>query len=349
MQSLWRTLWTRLVWRVRGATLCFGLCAGGLLTGLAAAATPAVPPVLVRFSHVVAPDTPKGQMVQHFQALVAQRSNGRIRVEVYPDSQLYGDHDEIEALQLGAVEILAPSLSKFSAMGVHGLEVFDLPFLFQNLQQIRCVTHGAIGQQLLEDLSNHRMVGLGFLDNGFKQMSARKPLQNPADFKGLRLRIQASRVLAAQMRALGAYPVVLPFGETQRALASGVVDGTENPLSNFLTQGLAAMQPAVTLTDHGYLGYAVVANPRFWAHLSTPDRDLLQRALSEALEHGNRISATLNAQALAALQQSTRVHIHALSAPQREVLRQAMQPLYTDFQRRRGAALLQHIQHECTP
>jgi len=322
-----------------------GLGAWLVLAGVALAAAPAQ--MLVRFSHVVAPDTPKGQMVERFQALVEQRSGGRIRVEVYPDSQLYGDHDEIEALQLGAVEMLAPSLSKFSAMGVNGFEVFDLPFLFQDLGQVRCVTRGAIGRQLLDDLSRHRMVGLGFLDNGFKQMSAAKPLQDIRDFKGLRLRIQASRVVAAQMRALGAHPVVLPFGETQRALASGVVDGTENPLSNFLSQGLAPVQAAVTLTDHGYLGYAVVANPRFWAHLAPQDRALLQQALGEALEQGNRLSAELNAQALATLRQSPQVRVHALNPAQRDALRQAMQPLYADFQRRSGAALLQRIQDEC--
>jgi len=341
MHGFWRPLWTRLARRRWAAGL-----GAWLLAGLASAATPAV---LVRFSHVVAPDTPKGQMVGRFQALVEQRSEGRIRVEVYPDSQLYGDNDEIEALQLGAVEMLAPSLSKFSAMGVNGFEVFDLPFLFQDLGQVRCVTRGPIGQQLLQDLSRHRMVGLGFLDNGFKQMSAHKPLQNVGDFQGLRLRIQASRVVAAQVRALGAYPVVLPFGETQRALASGVVDGTENPLSNFLTQGLAPVQQAVTLTDHGYLGYAIVANPRFWNHLNAPDRGLLQRALADALEHGNHQSAAMNAQALATLRQSPQVRVHTLSPGQREALRQAMQPVYADFQRRSGAALLQRIQGECAP
>lgn len=306
-------------------------------------------PMLVRFSHVVASDTPKGQMVERFKALLEQRSGGRFRVAVYPDSQLYGDQDEIEALQLGAVEMLAPSLSKFSAMGVNGFEVFDLPFLFQDLDQVRCVTHGAIGRELLRDLERHRMVGLGFLDNGFKQMSAHRPLRETADFKGLRLRIQSSRVVAAQVRALGAHPVVLPFGETQRALASGVVDGTENPLSNFLSQGLAPVQAAVTLTDHGYLGYAVVANPRFWAHLEAPDRQLLQQALAEALEHGNRQSAALNAQALAALRQASQVHVHALTPSQRNGLRQALQPVYADFRRRSGAALLERIQRECAP
>ena len=210
------TLRRRLAWRL-GAACSAGL----LLAGAVMAAQQQAPaPVLIRFSHVVAHDTPKGQMALRFKALVQERSGGRLRVEVYPDSQLYGDDDEMEALQLGAVEMLAPSLSKFGAVGVPEFEVFDLPFLFHDLAQVRCVTQGPAGRQLLERLSRQQMVGLGFLDNGFKQMSAGQPVRNVQDFRGLRLRVQASRVLTAQMRSLGAYPVVLPFGETQRALAS---------------------------------------------------------------------------------------------------------------------------------
>src|SRR5665647_505212 len=148
-------------------------------------------------------------MAKRFKELVEQRAGGRIRVEVYPDSQLYGDDDEMEALRLGAVEMLAPSLSKFGNFGVPEFEVFDLPFLFSDLEQVRLVTQGPVGQQLLQRLNRQQMMGLGFLDNGFKQMSASKPLRTPADFKGQRFRVQASRVLVAQMRALGAQPVVL--------------------------------------------------------------------------------------------------------------------------------------------
>lgn len=316
-----------------------------LLTGAVHAASSAL---VVRFSHVVAPNTPKGQMATRFQQLVAHSSNGRIRVEVYPDSQLYGDDDEMEALQLGAVDLLAPSLSKFGTAGVPEFEVFDLPFLFDRLTQVRCVTHGPIGRQLLQRLARHQMVGLGFLDNGFKQMSAQRPLQGVQDFKGLRLRIQASRVLAAQMQALGAYPVVLPFGETQRALAEGVVDGAENPLSNFLTQQLAPVQRAVTLTHHGYLGYAVVSNPRFWASLKAADRDLLTRALNTALEEGNRRAAQLDEQALATLRQTPGLRVYPLSPAQRLALRQAVQPVHDDFQRRVGAGLLREVKATCT-
>lgn len=303
--------------------------------------------LVVRLSHVVAPDTPKGLMATRFQQLVAQASGGRIRVDVYPDSQLYGDDDEMEALQLGAVEILAPSLSKFGVAGAPEFDVFDLPFLFDTLAQVRCVTQGRIGQALLQGLARQQMVGLGFLDNGFKQMSASRPLLHAADFKGLRLRIQASRVLAAQMRALGAYPVVLPFGETRRALAEGVVDGAENPLSNFLTQGLAPVQRALTLTDHGYLGYAVVANPRFWASLDDGDRTLLQRALNQALAEGNARAAALNAQALITLRQTPGLQVHRLSASQRAALRQAVQPVHADFARRVGTSLLRDVKNHC--
>lgn len=320
-----------------------GLVLGALLSMINGVVQAGRPEVLVRFSHVVAQDTPKGLMAKRFKELVEQRAGGRIRVEVYPDSQLYGDDDEMEALRLGAVEMLAPSLSKFGNFGVPEFEVFDLPFLFSDLEQVRLVTQGPVGQQLLQRLNRQQMMGLGFLDNGFKQMSASKPLRTPADFKGQRFRVQASRVLVAQMRALGAQPVVLPFDETQRALASGVVDGAENPFSNFLTQGLAKVQPEVTLTQHGYLGYAVVTNPRFWASLAIADRDLLTRALADALALGNRLSAELNQQALERLQRTPGVRVHTLTPQERSALRLAVQPVYDGFQRIVGPELLNDV------
>ena len=300
--------------------------------------------VLLRFSHVVAPDTPKGRMVVHFQSLVQQRSNGRIRVEVHPDSQLWGDDEEIEALRLGAVEMLAPSLSKFGLAGVPEFEVFDLPFLFDDLAQVRRVTQGRVGRDLLDRLARQQMLGLGYLDNGFKHMSAQRPLRRVADFAGLRVRVQASQVLSAQMRVLGARPVVLPFGETERALAQGVVEAAENPLSNFLTQGLVRWQPHVTLTRHGYLGYAVVSHPRFWGSLSGADQDLLSGALSDALVQGNQLAAELDRQALATLCGMPGVQVHEPTAAERAALRAATRPVFDATQRGLGPALLRAIQ-----
>ena len=233
--------------------------------------------------------------------------------------------------------------------GLPEFEVFDLPFLFDDLAQVRRVTQGPVGRRLLERLAHQQMVGLGFMDGSFKQMSANRPLRAPADFKGLRLRVQASRVLVAQMRALGAEPVVLPFGETRRALARHVVDGAENPLSNFLTQGLQAVQTDLTLTRHGYLGYAVVSHPRFWDSLSAPNRELLRQALTESLEFGNRLSAELDRQALERVLQLPRLRVHVLSAPERAALQRTAQAVQLGFERRVGAGLLAEVRGAIAP
>ncbi len=292
--------------------------------------------VTLRFSHVVAEQTPKGLAALRFKELVEQRALGRIRILVYPDGQLYGDHDEMQALQLGAVDMLAPSLSKFGRIGFPEFELFDLPFLFGQVADVRRITQGPLGQRLLERLSRQGLIGLGYFDNGFKQMSANRPLLAPSDFAGLRMRVQASRVIAAQMRALGAQPVTLAFSETRRALETGVVDGTENPISNFWTQGMHEVQSDLSLTEHGYLGYAVVVNQRFWQSLSAADSTLIGQALREALAYGNDIADAQNDKALAALRQAGTTRIHSLSPSQRARLRQTVEPVHAALASRIG-------------
>lgn len=300
--------------------------------------------VLIRFSHVVARDTPKGLAVERFKSLVEQRSGGRIRVTVYPDARLYGDLDEMDALRLGAVEMLAPSLSKFGPIGFSEFELFDLPFLFDRMVDVRRVTQGDVGRRLLASLSRQGLVGLGFFDNGFKQMSANRPLLEPADFKGLRMRVQASRVIAAQFRALGARPVVLAFSETRRALETGVVDGTENPVSNFWTQRMNEVQSDLSLTNHAYLGYAVVANQRFWTSLRPNDRAVVTKAMQEALAYGNAIADVENERALQALRAAGTTRIHLLTTQQRAALRATVQPVYDQLSARIGGQWIRDVQ-----
>ncbi len=303
------------------------------------------PDISLRFSHVVAEETPKGLAANRFKVLVEQRSHGRIDVQVFPNAELYGDRDEMQALQLGAVDLVAPSLSKFGRIGLPEFELFDLPFIFDQLADVRRVTQGPLGQRLFKGLERQGLVGLGFFDNGFKQMSANKPLLAPADFVGLRMRVQASRVIADQMRALGARPVTLAFSETRRALAAGVVDGTENPVSNFWTQAMHEVQSDLSLTDHGYLGYAVVTNQRFWQHLKDADRELINQALQESLTYANQIADTQNDRALAALRALGSTRIHSLTEEQRARLRRAVQPVQMALEKRIGAHPLQTL-HE---
>jgi len=319
----------------RRRMLC-GLAAGACAASGLVRAQTAAPALTIRLSHVVAEDTPKGLAANRFQALVQDRSGGRIAVLVYPDARLYGDHDEMQALQLGAVEMLAPSLSKFGRIGFPEFELFDLPYFFPDMGVVRRITQGALGQRMLDRLARQRLVGLGFMDNGFKHMSANRPLLEPAHF----MRIQASRVIAAQMRALGARPVTLAFSETRRALAAGVVDGTENPVSNFWTQGMHTVQTDLSLTQHAYLGYAFVANQRFWESMAAPDRALVSEALREALYFGNQIADTQNDKALAALREAGGTRIHVPAPAQITRMRKAVEPVHTGLARRIGTAWL---------
>src|SRR3954468_6881904 len=213
-------------------------------------------PIVVKFSHVVAIDTPKGKGAEYFKKLAEERSKGRVKIEVYPNSQLYKDGEEMEALQLGSVHLLAPSLAKFGPLGVREFEVFDLPYIFDDAKELHKVTEGPVGKQLFDKLGSKGITGLAYWDNGFKVMSANKPLKLPADFKGQKMRIQSSKVIEAQMRALGAIPQVMAFSEVYQALATGVVDGTENPPSNEYTQKMHEVQKYTTRSGHGYVGYA---------------------------------------------------------------------------------------------
>lgn len=325
--------------RVVGAlagTVATGVLTAGLGALSAGAARATSGGLIIRFSHVVAEDTPKGLAVERFKVLVEQRSGGRIQVMVHPDGRLYGDHDEIQALQLGAVDMLAPSLSKFGRIGFPEFELFDLPYLFPDVASVRRITQGALGQRMLARLARQRLVGLGFMDNGFKHMSANRPLLEPAHFVGMRMRIQASRVIAAQMRALGARPVTLAFSETRRALAAGVVDGTENPVSNFWTQRMHEVQTDFSLTQHAYLGYAFVANQRFWDGMAEADRSLVEQALREAANHGNQIADTQNDKSLQALQQSGTTRVHVPAAAQVALMRAAVSPVHDELSQRIG-------------
>lgn len=318
-------------------------CAAAGVAGLGPVARSASSPLRIRFSHVVSEDTPKGMAALRLQTLVAQRSGGRMAIEVYPRAQLYGDNDEIEALLTGAVDFLAPSLSKFGRVGFPEFEVFDLPFLFDNLDEVRRVTQGGFGRRLLGGLHRQGLVGLGFFDNGFKHMSADRPLREVSDFRGLRFRVQSSRVIAAQMRALGARPVPLPFSTTREALAQGVVQGTENPLSNFWTQGMHEVQSHLSLTRHGYLGYAVISSERFWSRLPAADQRLLRTALDEVIAFGNRIAQSQHNKALASLRAWGRTTIHEPSTAQRASLAQAVEPVYAELGRSIGAAWIQDV------
>jgi C4-dicarboxylate-binding protein DctP len=314
------------------------------ITGTAQAQT--LKPILINFSHVVADDTPKGKAARRFKDLAERATQGRVFVEIYPNSQLYKDKEELEALQLGAVQMLAPSLAKFAPLGVGEFEVFDIPYMFPSKAALRKITDGKIGADLLARLEAKGIKGLAYWDNGFKIMSAKTPIKRPEDVKGLKLRIQSSRVLDAQMRALGAFPQVLAFSEVYQALQTGVVDGTENPPSNMATQKMHEVQPYATLTNHGYLGYAVIVNKRFWESLPSDVRSSLEGAMREATAYGNEIAQAENDAAIATMTTSGRTEFHTQTPEERQAWIAALAPVRQAMEARVGKHLITAILKE---
>jgi C4-dicarboxylate-binding protein DctP len=300
-------------------------------------------PIVIKFSHVVATDTPKGRAAERFKDLAEKLTKGRVKVEVYPNSQLYKDKEELEALQLGAVQMLAPSLAKFAPLGVKEFEVFDLPYIFPSKAALYTVTEGPIGKGLLTKLEPKGITGLAYWDNGFKVMSANKPLHTPADFRGLKMRIQSSKVLDAQMRALGANPQVLAFSEVYQALQTGVVDGTENPPSNMYTQKMHEVQKHLTVSNHGYLGYAVIVNKKFWDGLPADSRGQLQQAMADATKYEKAIAQQDNDMAMDAIRKAGKTTIYNLNPQEQAAWRKALLPVQKQMEDRVGKELIGQI------
>ncbi|MGY8665771.1 TRAP transporter substrate-binding protein [Bradyrhizobium sp. UFLA05-109] len=325
-------------------TFAIAASVAALVLGLAGSA--AADPIVIKFSHVVATDTPKGKAAEKFKELAEKYTGGKVKVEVYPNSTLYKDKEELEALQLGSVQMLAPSNSKFGPLGIREFEVFDLPYILPDLKTLRKVTEGPLGAKLLKLLDSKGITGLAYWDNGFKQMSANKRLVTPADYQGVKFRIQSSRVLQAQFKALGSLPQVMAFSEVYQALQTGVVDGQENTWSNIYTQKMHEVQKYITQTNHGYIGYVVIVNKKFWDDLPADVRDQLAKAMKEATDFNNAQSQKENDDALAEIKKSGKSEIISLTSEQDEAMRKAMEPVYKDAASRVGQPLIDEFQKE---
>jgi C4-dicarboxylate-binding protein DctP len=306
------------------AQALFAGAALALLTGIAHSQT------VIKFSHVVAENTPKGQGALLFKKLAEERLPGKVKVEVFPSSQLFGDGKEMEALLLGDVQLIAPSLSKFDRYTTQ-IQVFDLPFLFNDIAAVHRFQNSPTGKGILNSLTKKGLTGLAYWDNGMKQLSAKKPLQKPEDAKGLKFRIQASDILEAQFKAVGAIPQKLAFAEVYSALETGVVDGAENPWSNAYSQKFFEVQPYFTESDHGYLGYMVVANAKFWSGLPDDVRKTLEEILTEVTVEVDKSAQAFSDGDRQKIKDSGKTEILPLSAEQRAAWKAAMKPVYDKF------------------
>jgi C4-dicarboxylate-binding protein DctP len=318
-----------------GATLT----AAGAATALGSPSS-AQGPIIIKFSHVVANDTPKGKGGIKLKELAEKYTEGKVKVELYPNSSLYKDKEEIEALQLGAVQMLAPSTAKFAPLGAKEFEALDLPFAFSGNENYEKVMKGELGEWLMKKLDPKGITGLGFWDNGFHMVSANKPLLTPTDFQGLKVRISGSKIADQYFRKLGANPQILAFSEVYQALQTGVVDGCENTASNYLTQKFHEVQKHITFGEHAHLQYALIVNAKFWASLPADVRPGIDKAVAEATAYTNGIARQENIDALEEIKKSGKSTIHVLTAEQRKVWRDAMAPTWVWAEGRVGKEVL---------
>lgn len=316
----------------------------GLVIGMGAAA--AQEPIVIKFSHVVAPKTPKGLGADKFKELAEKYTAGKVKVEVYPNSQLYKDKEEMEALQLGAVQMLAPSLAKFGPLGAREFEVFDLPFIFPDKAALAKITQGPVGKDLFKKLESKGITGLAYWDNGFKIFSANKPIKRPDDMLGLKVRIQSSKVLEAQIKALGAIPQVMAFSEVYQGLQTGVIDSQENTPSNMFTQKFHEVQKHTTVTRHGYIGYAVIVNKKFWDGLPGDVRTQLEKAMKEATDYSNSVSQKENDDALADIKKSGKTEVYEMTDADKAAWMKALKPVHKEMISRIGKETVDAVYRE---
>ena len=322
------------------------LGAAAAVLALSSLSASAQNPIVIKFSHVVANDTPKGKGALKFKELAEKYTNGKVKVEVYPNSSLYKDKEEIEALQLGSVQMLAPSTAKFAPLGVKEFEALDLPWLFKDEATYAKAMKGPVGQWLFKKLEAKGITGLAYWDNGFHMVSANRALVNPSDFQGLKIRISGSKIADRYFRDVGSIPQIMAFSEVYQALQTGVVDGCENTASNYLTQKFSEVQKDITVSYHAHLQYAVIVNSKFWSGLPADIRGQLDKAMAEATDYTNSIASKENADALEEIKKSGKTTLHYLTPEQKIAWQKAMAPTYKWAKGRVGGEVLDLLAKE---
>jgi C4-dicarboxylate-binding protein DctP len=300
-------------------------------------------PIIIKFSHVVSPDAPKGKAALLFKELAEKYTDGRVKVEVYPNSSLYKDKEELEALQLGSVQLLAPSISKFGPLGVKEFDVFDLPFLMNDDAHARQMMASPVMAELNNKLEAKGVSPLAYWDNGSHDYTCNRPLILPEDFRGLKLRIQGSKVQDAVARELGALPQIIAFGALYQALQTGVVDGEDNVPSNIWTQKFYNVQKHLTISNHARLTYALVTNKRFWNSLPEDVRKQLDRAVKETSDFFNATAEKDNADALEKIKASGKTDVHVLTAAEKKAWIAKLMPVHAEMQSRFGKEFIERI------
>ncbi|MGG4490871.1 DctP family TRAP transporter solute-binding subunit [Metabacillus idriensis] len=302
--------------------------------------------IVIKFSHVVAENTPKGLAAEKFAEIIADRTDGKIKVEVFPNEIMYSDEKELQALKKGDVQMIAPSYSKMTEV-IPEWQVLDLPFIFQDEQHVKNVYTGEVGERLLGKLERENIKGLALWGNGFKQMtSSRGALIDPEDFSGQRFRIMPSNTIAKQFELLHAIPKAASFNDVYIALEGNEFEGQENTISNIYSKGFYRLQKDMTVSNHGYLGYSVLMNEEFWNSLEPELQTQIQKAMNETTEWMLEESKDMNESQLRRMKQNSKIKIHELSEAEKDKWQEVFMPLYEAYSSEYGDNWIEDIQNE---
>lgn len=315
------------------ATLCTSL----LIMGCGERSTDG--PILIKFPHVTAPGTPKGQAADRFKQVVEERLLGRVAVEVYPSGQLMSDDDSLDALAFGEVQMIAISLSKLDRL-THKFQIFDLPFLFPDLDTVERFQASTEGRLLLDSMADKGLQGLSFWHNGMKQFSGPVPMREPAAAQGLKFRVMESDVLQAQVLQIGGNPQKMAFGEVYQALQTGAVDAQENTWSNIYSSKFYEVQDYLMETNHGYIGYLVTVNPAFWNELPEDIRSELDAIVHEVSAWANEQASIINEDGKQKIIASRNSEVLKLTADELTAWQDVMRPVWEQFESNIGSDLI---------
>uniref|UniRef100_UPI0030DC191E DctP family TRAP transporter solute-binding subunit n=1 Tax=Pseudomonas sp. EL_65y_Pfl2_R95 TaxID=3088698 RepID=UPI0030DC191E len=310
-----------------------GFALAGALTAQAA------DPILIKFSHITADNTPKGKGALLFKKLVDERLAGKVEVQVYSNSSLYGDGKEMEALMLNEVQMLAPAPSKLEQY-TKQLQLFDMMFLFDNMAAAQRFQNSDKGKAMLKSMEDKGITGLAFWLNGMRQLTANKPLIKPSDARGLKFRVQPSDLQAAQYSSLRAVPRKMSFAEIYQGLQTGVVNAQDNPWSNIYSQKFYEVQKYMIESDHAIGNYVLITNTKFWSGLPADIRSQLEEIVAEVTTEVNKQAAEVNEQAKQAILDSGKVELITLTPEQRNAWRDAVSPAWKKFEDQIGADVI---------
>jgi tripartite ATP-independent transporter DctP family solute receptor len=293
--------------------------------------------IVIRFSHIVGENTPKGLAARKFAKLVKEKSNGYVEVQIFPNGYLYKDGEELEALLDGDIQMIAPATSKITSL-VPEWQVLDLPFAFQDVNEVHEYLEGNLSQGLMNKLQTSGLYPLAIWDNGFKQITNNShPIMYPEEFSGLRFRIMPSPVIKNQFETLGANTQSNSFNEVYQLLDQGSINAQENTFSNIVSKDLPSLQKYLTVSNHGYLGYFVLMNKEFWNDLPKDVQDLIIETMKEVTEWEIQMAKKLNGQNLLDLEMCNCIEIHVLSNQEKQLWEDALTPVYNQFEERFGA------------